>query len=212
MTDIDPQTRAGVASRGRVYTLMTSDLPAALAEARSNPHPWYRCQSLATVAADVTDPTEAARILEEALEAAREQEEPNRIVSVAAWPISEIVRRSLGDVSEVITELLDVISREPNPVRRGDALLLLLEAVMPDPRLREIVLEPLLHACTTGHGWKCRRILQHTALAVATANRKLAEQLMARIPESRESRRGKDMLKKREWLGPHRFLPSYHKR
>jgi hypothetical protein len=154
---------------------------------------------------------QAVSVLQEALDAAKKQEEPNRIVSVASWPVSVLVRRRLGDMSGVVAELLTIIGREPNPVRRADALLLLFEAVMSDPQLRHTVLVSLLEACSASHSWKSRRILQFAALAVAKENRGVAKDIISRIPESRESRRAKRMLMRREWLGPHHFVPHYQK-
>jgi len=87
------------------------------------------------VAAEIKSEAGAAAVLHEALAAAKEQEEPNRIVSVATWPIGVFVRRAIGDVSAIVPELLEIISREPNPVRRADALALLLGAVLPVPPL-----------------------------------------------------------------------------
>lgn len=208
---IDSQTAEGVAGRDRVNGLAGTDPRAALTAARANPHPWYRCQSLARVAAEIADESKATSILREALAAAREQEEPNRIVSVSAWPISILVRRSLCDVSHIVGELLAIIGREPNPVRRGDALLMLLEAVIRDRSLRRTVLEPLLQACAEGRGWKSRRTLQFAALALAVEDPEAALDVARRIPESRQSRRAKKMLEQRERLGAHAFVPYYVK-
>ena len=198
----DPLAAAGVESRSKVEQLLRTSVSAALAEARSNPHPWYRCQSLTAVAAEIESESDAVAVLDEALEAATEQEEPNRVVSVASWPIGELVQRALRDVSADVAALLTIIGREPNPVRRADALLSLLHAVIQEQQLRHDVLMPLLSACSMSRGWKCRRILQVTALALAPINGKMAEHVISRIPESRESRRAKEMLKRRQWIWP----------
>ena len=110
MFEIDPVTAAGVQSRAKVHSLILSDLRAALGEARSNPHPWYRCQSLTYVAEATTDDVRAAAILTEALSAAKQHDEPNRVVSVAAWPVEVAMARSLLDVPSIVGELLAIIS------------------------------------------------------------------------------------------------------
>jgi hypothetical protein len=212
MRTIDERTRAGVASRARVDVLVASSVPDALAEARANPHPWYRCQSLASVAAEIADDAEAMGVLQEALDAAKEQDEPNRVVTVAAWPLSVLVRRSLRDVSGDVADLLAIIAPEPNPVRRADALLMLLQAVMRDRDLRDAVLAPLLHACAESRGWKARQILGRTALSLAAVNGKLAQEVIARIPESREARRARQRLKRRVGVGEQEFVPWYRTR
>jgi hypothetical protein len=197
---IDPRAVAGAESRSKVTRLLPTDFAAALAEARSNPHPWYRCQSLTSVAEEVPDDASATALLDEALTAAKEQEEPNRIVSVASWPIGLLTRRSLRDVSGDVAELLEIVSREPNPIRRADALLLLLRAVIRDQQLRHDVLVQLLSACSSTRSWKARRILKFAALALVQG--KMAEHVISQIPESRESRRAKEMLERRQWTWP----------
>jgi hypothetical protein len=186
---------AGVESRAKVHALIESgNIFTALAEARSNPHPWYRCQSLSAVASEITNESRAESVLQEAMRAAREQQEPNRVVSVASWPISVYSRRGSRGIAVLVTELLQIISTEPNPIRRADALYLLLGAVLSDQALRDRVLPALLESCSAAHGWKSRRILQFTALAVARDSVETARDIIHRIPESRESRRAKRML------------------
>lgn len=211
MYEIDPITKAAVASRAEVYHLLLHDLSAALAEARANPHPWYRCQSLTAVAAAIEDDEQAAGVLHEALASAKQQDEPNRVVSVAAWPVSIGVARSLLDMPAVITELLEILGREPNPIRRADALLLLLEAVMDDAMQRRIVLTSLLEACAQRRSRKSRWILHLTALVVGN-HQGLAQEVLSHIPESRELRRTKALLARRHDIGPHKFIPYYSKR
>jgi hypothetical protein len=211
MRTTDSVTAAGVASRAKVHALVVADdLRAAAAEARANPHPWYRCQSLAHVAWAAKDDEKAAKLLREAIDTAKKQEEPNRIVSVASYAVSVCIERALNDMSLVVPELLQIISVEPNPIRRADALLLLLEAVMRDRNLRLMVLDALFAACAQSRGWKGRRILQFAALALAN-HQQLAREVLSRIPESRELRRAKAMLARRQWVGPHAFVPYYQK-
>ena len=67
--------------------LLPHNLEGALVAAREVRHPWYRCQSLSMVAMHVSDPRLRLSLVDEALRAADEMEEPNRIVSVASWPV-----------------------------------------------------------------------------------------------------------------------------
>lgn len=209
---IDPIVAAGVEGRRRVDALVATDVSAAVKEARGIEHPWYRCQALTRVAAEVKGAAFAVTLLHEALAAAKKQDEPNRVVSVASWPISILVRRELEDVDGAVRELLRIIAPEPNPIRRGDALLMLLESVFTNPALRQLVLEPLLAALQESYGRKRNRLYQFTALIMAAESREAAERVYALMPPSREQRQTRKMLDAKEWTGPHWFVPYYEKR
>ncbi len=191
MTFIDRTTTDGVEGRSRVHDLVTNDLDRAVKEARKIEHPWYRCQSLARVAEEVRSNDNAAKLLREALAAAREQSEPNRIVSVAAWPVGVMVRRDIAGVDAEVAKLLEVIAPEPNPIRKGDGLLLLLHAVFPRKPLRDEVLHRLLDSMRSARGWRARRILQYTAQAMLEESIEAAERICALIPPSKEANRAR---------------------
>src|SRR5215213_7284958 len=77
----------GVNKRELVGKLARSEPARALEIARSISEPWYRCQSLAHVALYLEDQKQFKKVIGEALAAAYEQTEPNRIVSVASWAV-----------------------------------------------------------------------------------------------------------------------------
>lgn len=191
---LDADVAAGVRGRSRVRDLVRDDPGSAAAEARKIAHPWYRCQSLATVAAELASNDGAAAMLREALAAAHEQSEPNRVVSVASWPLEVMVKRNVDGVEQETARLLELIAPEPNPLRRADALYLLLCAVFARETLRERVLEPLLAALQTTRGWKGRRLLGFTALTMARESRERAERILDLIPPSKEQRRARSMI------------------
>jgi hypothetical protein len=195
MVTIDARVRAGVEGRSRVENLIRSNVGQAVEEARAIAHPWYRCQSLTRAAAELKKPDSADALLREALAAAHEQAEPNRIVTVAAWPIRVLVQRGAAGVANEVERLLRIIAPEPNPIRRADALLMLLGAVFPDAALRRRVLEPLLAACLASRGWKGRRILQFTAALMAGESREAAERVLALIPPSKERKRAESLVR-----------------
>jgi hypothetical protein len=187
----------GVVERDRVDSLRSRDVSAALTVARRIAHPWYRCQSLAAVASSMDDNRRAGAVLDEALAAAFAQSEPNRVVTVASWPVRVMVARHSADTSAVVKRLLATIDPEPNPVRRGDALLALLYAVFPLEELRHAVLAPLLAAVRSSRGWKSRRITQFAALLMAEESQTAAEAIVAEMPPSREQRRTRKQLEER---------------
>lgn len=99
---IDPLELQGVNDRRRVDGLLSHDVVAALTLARRIAHPWYRCQSLAAVAAAMDDDRRAGAVLDEAMAAAFAQSEPNCVVTVAAWPLSVMVTRHLPGAASAV--------------------------------------------------------------------------------------------------------------
>jgi hypothetical protein len=197
--------------RNLVGRLVVSDIAKALDIARNISDPWYRCQSLAEVAWHLKDQRQLRKVIEEALEAAYEQKEPNRIVSVAAWPVRVMVKQRDPRLGPVVDELLHRIQTEPNPVRRADALLLMFEATYHDSELRAVVLAPLLRACEQMNSWKRPRILSEVALVLAIDDPTSAAQVVEMMGECRRSRKTRREIAAAEWLGPHEFFSYYAK-
>lgn len=183
----------------------------ALELARSISDPWYRCQSLAHVAWHLKDQPQSSKVIGEALTAAFELDQPNRIVSVASWAVRVMVKNGDPRLGLVVDELLNKIQLESNPVRQADALLFLFEAVYHEPQLRDRVLDPLLRACEQMKSWKRPRILSDVALVLAIDDPDRASQIIDTIGEGRMSRRTRRNIDAGKWLGPHEFFPYYAK-
>ncbi|HXQ69870.1 MAG TPA: hypothetical protein VN844_05265 [Pyrinomonadaceae bacterium] len=183
----------------------------ALELARSIADPWYRCQSLAHVAWHLKDQLQSSKIIKEALTAAFELDQPNRIVSVASWAVRVMVKNGDQRLGLVVDELLDKIQLELNPIRQADALLFLFEAVYHEPQLRDRVLDPLLRACEQMKSWKRPRILSDIARVLAIDDPNRASQVVDTIGEGRYSRRTRSDIDAGKWLGPHEFFPYYAK-
>lgn len=107
----------------------------ALKTARDIEDPWFRCQALTVVALHCADMAQKNRLLDEAFEAALLTEQPNRIVSVSAWPL-KVLCLSGQDVklNKEVERLLTIIAREPSPVKCSDALNEMLGALISAPR------------------------------------------------------------------------------
>jgi hypothetical protein len=161
MTDIYDRTGA----RERVARLAPSDPVAALAIARKISGAWHRCQALAFVAQHLSDQKMRRNVLEEALKAADETAEPNRVVSVSAWPLNVALGIGLVEwFSKEMDRLLELLSSEPNAVKRQDALIVLVKQIvhMPDDQLSRI-LDMFTAASAEGHSWKIDYNLQWMA-------------------------------------------------
>jgi len=103
--------------------------------ARQIDEPWFRCQALAYAALHTTDRAAKNRLLAESFAAALLTEAPNRIVSVSSWPLKVLCRSDQNDKLAAETErLLEIITRDPSPVQRADALNYLLGALVSGPR------------------------------------------------------------------------------
>ena len=197
--------------RALVGKLAGTEPDKALELARSISDPWYRCQSLAHVAWYLKDQLQSGKLTQEALTAAFELDQPNRIVSVASWAVRVIVKNGDQRLALVVDQLLDAIQLESNPVRQADALLFLFEAVYHEPQLRDRVLDPLLCACEQMNSWKRPRILSDIALVLAIDDPNRASQIIDLIGEGRMSRRTRRDIDAGKWLGPHEFFPYYAK-
>lgn len=129
--------------------------------ARKMAEPWFRCQALTFAAEHTADVVQRRKLLRQAFQAADRCDEPNRIVSVAAWPLGMLA--TVGEISWFEREferLLALIATEPHPIRRGDALLLLVRffgnAPLPaQQRLMEITTATWLQV----ENWKRDRVL-----------------------------------------------------
>ena len=201
----------GVTKRNLVSQLAVSEPLRALELARSISEPWYRCQSLAHVAWNLGDQKQSEKVIGEALAAAYEHDEPNRLVTVASWAVRAMVKKSDRRLGSVVNGLLDKIQSEANPVRQADALVFLFEAVFYEPRLRELVLNALLRACDRMNSWKRPLLLNNVALVLALDDPNRASQVIELMGEGRMSRKTRREMATGKWLGPHEFFPYYAK-
>ncbi len=106
--------------RDQVGRIAANDVGAALLIAKDIDDPWYRCQALAFVAWHAADHKQFLRSLAESLKSAWAVKNPNRTVTVAAWPVAALARRHFADrdagkrndleLRKLIRRLLDVIS------------------------------------------------------------------------------------------------------
>ena len=197
--------------RQKTWELAQVDIDEALSFAKGIQDHWYRCQSLAKVAWHVKPKAKFIKIVNEALNTAREMPEPNRIVSCSAWVVRAMAQRDDTDILSVVKELLQIIGREPNPVRQADALLLLFEAIYRKRELRAVVLTPLLKACEAVRSWKQPRILSNIALILAEDDLPAADNVIQKIQQESVRRKANEAIQKREWLGAHEFFQYYAK-
>jgi hypothetical protein len=136
--------------------LRVFDSKSALDVARAIKHPWYRCQSLSSVAKHWEPLSEKRELVDEAFQSALECPDPNRIVSVSFWPFQVLAESRLDeDIREWLEPLLEILSHEPNPVRRIDALAPLVALFRDGPTdCFYLVLDHFEEDCRVCKGWK----------------------------------------------------------
>jgi hypothetical protein len=178
----------GVKGRSDTDGLVAVDHEAALLVARNIRHPWYRCQALSAVAESEPRAVVREALLSESLTAAFELTEPNRVVTVAGWPLARLIHTNPGKANFFILRLLEVISQEPHGLRKLDGLASILLRVSRVSVLRELVLPPFLAAATASTGWRTERIVAFTAQLLWESDPKAAETLLASRSANRFSR------------------------
>jgi hypothetical protein len=184
--------REDVSGRARVDGLLkASDLNAALKVARAIEHPWYRCQSLSNVAEHCEPLNEKRELVREAFRAALECENPNRIVTVAFWPLKVLADNGLAnDIRQQLDPLLEILSHEQNPVCRIDALAPLVAAFRNGPMdCFYRVLDQLEEGCRLCRSWKGDYNLRFVAPLVNKVDPQRAAELLGQIKQPRMRRR-----------------------
>jgi hypothetical protein len=182
---------SGSSLRQIAAALAQEDASRALDIAQSIGDPWYRCQALSSVA-ERLEGQARSKVLAEALDAALHANGPNRIVTVSSWPLRILSR--IGAHDRVVTELgrlTALLDEEPHPVRRMDALMALLLAVLDGPASTiDSLRARLLIAIRAAHGWKRDRHLEWLVEFHRTRGEpSLAQQMASEIESPRVRRR-----------------------
>jgi len=127
--------------------------------------PWYRCQSLAYAASSIKDSRKQKTVLNDSFKATLDADGPNRIVTVSAWPLSVLVTiKDFHRLDVELDRLLQLITTEPHPTRRCDAVFCLLNRAQQAPRTSVAkIVDALISHCLAGHGWKRDRDLRDAA-------------------------------------------------
>jgi len=163
--------------------------------ARMIADPWFRCQALSIAAVHTSDRRARDRAISDAFAAANELNEPNRVVTVSAWPVKALALT--GDDKQVereVTRLLGLISREASPVRRADALRYLFGAVsVSTVAIARRVVNEFAGACVAPlasgkRNGKGESHLEECLPAIAQIDRELAAGLLLELSPARSER------------------------
>lgn len=181
MTDVEI-TAEDVDGRTRSETAAQTDPDLAARIAAGIRHPWYRCQALSTAAEAHPSRKVKLRLLDQALEAAHEQGEPNRIVTVASWPLKTLAGLDLSLAVATTERLLQTIAHEPHSLRRLDALCALLALCAEHVPIRALLLRPIIEAAAAGHGWRTQRKAAFAAIEMAPYDSDAARRILDTQP------------------------------
>jgi hypothetical protein len=149
----------------------TGNIDHAVELAREIQSDWKRCQALASIAGRAAGRSLRLSLIEQAFDSAKATTEPNRIVSVGAWPARVLCDFGYRDhILEFVDRLVRIAETEPHPVRRADALYTLWCHLRlgraPEDVLRR-VLDLFLAAAAVAHGWRRDRELRDVAVLLA---------------------------------------------
>jgi hypothetical protein len=205
--------------RDQAERIAGTDFDSALRIARNIDDAWFRCQALACVAWNVADHERFLGLVAESLESGWSIKNPNRAVTVIAWPIAALAKRRFRDtdaiarnnreLSPLIARVTKAVAEEPSPVSRADALLLHVHALSPSrPELRAEVLGLIAKECRDPANWKRQRQLEEAALVIAPDDPDTALGLTASLDEGRRRRTIARIEDQPEALGPRPFFKT----
>jgi len=181
-------TRDDVRGRPRVWEMAPDDPNEAATAARRIRHPWYRCQALAR-AAEFSSGPKRLQLIEASIQAAQEQDEPNRIVTVSSWPVRVLAETSPETAANLVRSLLDIAEREPHNLRRAHALQSLAFSVSSYPELLGIVVPALAASILGGGGRRMDRVIRDTFGFVRTTNPELLRPLALHHKPNQQQKR-----------------------
>lgn len=165
-------TRDDVGGRARVWKMAPNDPKAVAIAAHRIRHPWYRCQAL-TRAAEFSNGPRRSALLDSAFEAAREQREPNRIVTVSSWPIRVLAGFSPERTAELIGDLVKIAETEPHNLRRAHALQMLAFSISSQPELLRLIVPAMVATVLGGGGYRMDRVIRDIFEMVRASNPEL---------------------------------------
>jgi hypothetical protein len=128
-------------------------------------------------------------VLMEALRAAEEQTEINRIVTVASWPLRVMTSIDVDTVPKHLGQFVELANREPHSLRRADSLFALANAVSESSELLVLVIPSLVDALLLSYGWKTDRLIEWSLDMVRTVMPEAVGPLVARHRPGSKKRR-----------------------
>jgi hypothetical protein len=181
--------------RDRVAAIARTKPDEALALARSIDDPWFRCQALSIAAVHTRDRRSQKRAIDDAFSAATELHEPNRVVTVSSWPVKALALAGRESrIASEVARLVQLLTAEPSPVRRADALRYLLGSVSTAPPAvarhvaREFAAACLVPLQNGKRNRKGESSLEECLPGIARIDPAFAQALLSRLESPRSER------------------------
>ncbi len=193
--------------RDRVSNLAKSNPKTALQAARLIADPFYRCQSLAWVARYTQSDAEVVKVAHEAEKALASAQSPWEAVAGAAWPVRTLAERGRRDEADAMLLRGVRASREiDNPVRRVDALFLLIQAGWTtDGHGLHAAVTLLVESASTASSGKADSVQRDLVLMLAGAGRDFST-VVTGLAEGRAKRQTLRRLSAKEFMVPRPFF------
>lgn len=165
-----------------IQDLAKRDSAAAYQRAAGLDTPWNRSQALGWVARYAPE-GKLIRTTNAALAAAAKDGDPYRAVGASAWPIRALVERGEEDAARrAVQRVLPIAERIDHNGSRGEALMLLFEAVIPGAReIWQPVLEALVSSQREPPHWRHARALRDALIMAGAADAAIAAGYLPRI-------------------------------
>jgi hypothetical protein len=189
-------------------TLTETDPDRALAEARADRRPWFRCQALALVARFAPEPV-ASAAFDEALTAAAAGKDPYQQNAVLAWPIRAAIERGRVDLAE--TWLRGALAAMPTikPLAsRVAALALLWPAAFPGgPKLRDIVRATVFATCPVDIYWQADKLFRQMADTLRSESEAESDAVIVALAPGKTRTKLENARARGERKSPRPFFP-----
>jgi hypothetical protein len=191
----------------RVINLARSHPAAALEPARAIADPYLRCQALAWVARHCERAVDAVKIATEASEAVEGGLDAWAAVAGVAWPIRALVERAqIREADALIRRAVASAARVENPIRKVDALFLVVQAGWEVGTSGwQAAVAALLAAARTDASEKTQGVIRDLVLMLAGAGRD-AKAALASMPDGKAKREAERRLKTGACGSPRSFF------
>jgi hypothetical protein len=190
-----------------VINLVKSHPAAALEPARAIADPYLRCQALAWVARHCERAVDATKLATEASEGVERGADTWAAVAGVAWPIGALVERAqVREADALIRRAVVSAERIENPVRKVDALFLVVQAGWAAGTSGwQSAVAALLAAARTDASEKSQGVIRDLVLMLARDGRDTSAALAA-LPEGRARHEAERRLRAGSYAAPRSFF------
>jgi hypothetical protein len=182
-----PRTES-VVGRGEASDLARRDPKRALAIARAIPDGWYRCQAMATIAAEAADPALVEQAFREARAAAAAGDDDYQRAGVLPFAMMAALKRDRPDLAnDMLKDALALVPSVEPMASRAAALngLWRVTLTLGDRTMREAVLAAVQAHVNPDRSWRARALYRDIAANLAWDRPDLADAFVRAMPHGK---------------------------